>query len=428
VSRIAVIGAGPAGLTTGHRLRAAGHEVTVFEERDVPGGRTHSEHYGPDHWSDTGAGWLAGFYPRTLALFDELGERGRLRELKLRGGGDLLLDGRLVPNPNSITRIVATPLLSPLAKVRFFGFMALLFATQRGRLRLDRRYDDRTAEQALRLAGRDAIERIVRPSFEGPFFSRLEELSGALIRSWLRDLSIGTFYQVDGGMDAPWRALGESLQVRSGASVELVETTSNGVRVTLVDGDAAERFDGAVVAVPAPVAARIVASDDLPPAVREIRYAPHVRLYAARRAEGPPRVGVHVFPNDAVATVELGTGHDGGWGSIPDDMEWALVCAPSASSGPFMTMDDDAVKERLWSVASAIEPRLFPLAGAEIVHLIRWPNAVPIVERGYLARTGTMPQRPPLVFAGDWLVQPCVEGAVRSGEQAAAAFGRATSA
>jgi predicted NAD/FAD-dependent oxidoreductase len=93
-----------------------------------------------------------------------------------------------------------------------------------------------------------------------------------------------------------------------------------------------------------------------------------------------------------------------------------------------MTMDDDAVKERLWSVASAIEPRLFPLAGAEIVHLIRWPNAVPIVERGYLARTGTMPQRPPLVFAGDWLVQPCVEGAVRSGEQAAAAFGRATSA
>ena len=67
MSRIAVIGAGPAGLTAGHRLRAAGHAVTIFEERDVPGGRTHSEHYGPGHWSDTGAGWLAAFYPRTLA-------------------------------------------------------------------------------------------------------------------------------------------------------------------------------------------------------------------------------------------------------------------------------------------------------------------------------------------------------------------------
>jgi oxygen-dependent protoporphyrinogen oxidase len=426
LSRIAVIGAGPAGLTAAHRLRAAGHDVTVFEERDVAGGRTHSEHYGPGHWSDTGAGWLASFYPRTLALLDEIGERGRLTTLKLRGGGDLRLDGRLVPNPNSVTRILTTPLLSPLGKIRFFGFMALLFTTQRGQLRLDRRYDDRTADEALGFAGHAATERIVRPSFEGPFFSRLEELSGALVRSWLRDLSIGTFYQVDGGMDAPWRALGERLSVRTGTGVERVATTQAGAEVTLTGSALAEMFDGAVVAVPATVAARIVDAHDLPPAVREVRYAPHVRLYAARTSDGPPRIGIHVFPNDDVATVELGTGGDGGWGRIPDDTEWALVCAPSASSEPFMAMDDDVVKERLWSVARGIEPRLFPLDEAEIVHLIRWPNAVPIVDRGYLRRIATLPQRPPLVFAGDWLVQPCVEGAVRSGEQAAARFGRAT--
>ena len=182
------------------------------------------------------------------------------------------------------------------------------------------------------------------------------------------------------------------------------------------------------VAVPAPVAAGIVDPHDLPPAVREVRYAPHVRLYAARKSDGPPRIGVHLFPNDDVATIELGTGRDGGWGRIPDDTQWALVCAPSASSAPFMGMDDDAVKQRLWSVATGIEPRLFPLEQADTVHLIRWPNAVPIVDRGYLRRIATLPQRPPLVFAGDWLVQPCVEGAVRSGEQAAARFGRAASA
>ena len=54
---------------------------------------------------------------------------------------------------------MTTPLLSPLAKFRFFGFMALLFATQRGKLRLDARYDDRSAEEALQLAGRDAADR-----------------------------------------------------------------------------------------------------------------------------------------------------------------------------------------------------------------------------------------------------------------------------
>jgi oxygen-dependent protoporphyrinogen oxidase len=425
--RIAVIGGGPAGLTAAHRLRVAGHDAIVFEASEVAGGRTHSEHYGPGHWSDTGAGWLASFYPRTLALLEEIGERGRLHTLQLRGGGDLRLDGRIVPNPNSVPRILTTPLISPLEKVRFFGFMATLFATQRGRLRLDERYDDATADDVLRWAGRNATERIVRPSFEGPFFSRLEEMSGALVRSWLRDLSIGTFYQVDGGMDIPWRILGERLGIRTGASIERVASVDGG-RVEVAvgsDGAPAERFDGAVVAVPAPVAARIVAAADLPDAVATIRYAPHVRLYAARRSAGPPRIGVHVFPNEEVATVELGTGRDGGWGHIPDEYEWALVCAPSASSGPLLEFDDEALKARLWSVASSIEPRLFPLADAEIVDLIRWPMAVPTVDHGYLRRIRTLPQRPPIVFAGDWLVQPCVEGAVRSGEQAAAAFGRA---
>jgi predicted NAD/FAD-dependent oxidoreductase len=59
---IAIIGSGPAGLTAAHRLQQAGHRATVFEAQTVIGGRTHAQHFGPDHHCDTGAGWLASFY------------------------------------------------------------------------------------------------------------------------------------------------------------------------------------------------------------------------------------------------------------------------------------------------------------------------------------------------------------------------------
>ena len=420
--RIAVVGAGPAGLTAAYRLLAAGHEPKVLEAARIPGGRTHTEHHGPGHWTDDGAGWLGTFYPDTLELLEELGLRDRLRTLRLRGGGDLLIDGRLHANPNSVPRILTTDLLSPVDKLRFLAWMARLFMTQRDDLRIDQRYDATTAAAALRSAGANAAAYVVRPSFEGPFFSRLEELSGALVRSWLRALSVGTFFQVDGGMDVPWRHLGERLGVRTGATVERVGAVSGGGVEVVVDG-VAERYDGAVVAVPAPVAAGVVARESLPDVVSEIEYAPHVRLYAARQGDGPPRSGIHAFPNETVATVELGAGGSGSWGRVPPGWTWALVCAPAASSGRLLELPDEDLVARLWEAGSTIDDRLFPLDTAEIVHLVRWRHAVPKVGVGYFARLRRLHQRPPIVFAGDWLVQPCVEGAVRSGNAAAAVFG-----
>jgi predicted NAD/FAD-dependent oxidoreductase len=107
---------------------------------------------------------------------------------------------------------------------------------------------------------------------------------------------------------------------------------------------------------------------------------------------------------------------------VPDDWCWALVCSPASSSGPLIEADEAEVSSRLWAAATAIDPRLFDLDRADVVRLVRWPHAVPIVGRGYYRVIDALTQRPPIVYAGDWLVQPCIEGAVRSGEAAAARF------
>ena len=313
--RVAVIGAGPAGLTAAYRLQRAGFSVTVYEKEPTPGGRTHTEHCGAGHWIDTGAGWLASFYPDTLTLLDELGYTGLLAPMKLRGGGDLRLDGTIVPTPNSVRRIASTRLLGPADKLRFFAYMSRLVLRQPGNLRVDLDRDGARAVDELQSMGDRAHDRIVRPNFEGPFFARLEEMSAALVRAWLRCLATGTFFHVDGGMDVPWRQLATTLTVRSGVAVDKVIAQAD--HVELRHGAATERFDGAVVAVPAPVAAAMVAKADRPAWIDDVDYVPHVRLYAARRNTRSDRSGIHVFPNDLVATVEVGGGALGAWGRVP---------------------------------------------------------------------------------------------------------------
>ncbi|MFL6696260.1 MAG: hydroxysqualene dehydroxylase HpnE [Vitreoscilla sp.] len=69
--KVAVIGAGWAGLAAAVRATQAGHEVTVFESAGMPGGRARSDD--GDTATDNGQHILLGGYARTLALMREVG-------------------------------------------------------------------------------------------------------------------------------------------------------------------------------------------------------------------------------------------------------------------------------------------------------------------------------------------------------------------
>jgi predicted NAD/FAD-dependent oxidoreductase len=83
---------------------------------------------------------------------------------------------------------------------------------------------------------------------------------------------------------------------------------------------------------------------------------------------------------------------------------------------------DEVVKQQLWQIGRDVAPNLYPLTEADVVHLMRWRWAVPIMAPGHYRRLVEYRNRPPVVFAGDWMREACVEGAVRSGEAAAEAF------
>src|SRR5688572_396128 len=76
-ARVAIIGAGPAGLTAARELQKQGARVVVYEAEGWVGGKMRTDHL-DDFLVDTNAQLFGSMYTRFLSLVEELGIRDRL--------------------------------------------------------------------------------------------------------------------------------------------------------------------------------------------------------------------------------------------------------------------------------------------------------------------------------------------------------------
>jgi protoporphyrinogen oxidase len=226
----------------------------------------------------------------------------------------------------------------------------------------------------------------------------------------------------------------EGLAVTYGAEVDRIESASAG-RISLdVKAGTRERSfspDAVVVATSAPEAMRI-ASPSLVTAEREslaeVRYRPAISLAVGLRRPfhpHPQHIQVPHPEGSPLESVLLEPGVAGG--RVPDGRGLALLRA----TGEFSAASFDAPEEALVKELLAAFARIHPGAESAVMFtkLFRVARALPSFDVGRYRAIANFErvQRElrgegrRLYFAGDYLMDPSLEGAVASGHRVAAA-------
>lgn len=256
--RIGIIGAGATGLTAAHDLVGDGHDVTILEGADEPGGLAAS--------LQVQGTPLERFYHHIFgtdrAMIDLIGELGladRLRFHQTTTG--IYHDGTLYDfsSPQDMLRFPPLPLRD---RIRFGLSSAALKLIRRG----ERLGDRRALDWTRKWAGRRATEVIWEPLLRGKYGDRAPEISMAWLWARVHFRTFGLGY-LDGGFDQVYTALLESVQ-RRGGKLELGKRLhalsqpdpQGPVGVRTEDG-ASYEFDRVLVTVPQPAFAKATGAE-----------------------------------------------------------------------------------------------------------------------------------------------------------------------
>jgi squalene-associated FAD-dependent desaturase len=414
-TRVAVVGAGLAGLAAAVALKEGGHHVELFERSRLLGGRTTSFVVDGEE-VDNGQHVFLGCCTAFQDLATRLGLGGRLR-LQERFDVRVFAPGR----PPSRLRAAALPAPWHLA-AGFLGYDELGWADRvrvaRALLAIaSRTGDERPLAGWLRSRGQSeaALAAFWEPFFVPALNAPLDriavgEAAFVVATAFLGDAGAARF----GFLTVPLARLAEAAAERLDAvhlrtAVTGLERSPSGAVTGLCTADGRLlRFDAFVLAVPPDRLDRLAAGLGLPP----------LDGFASR-----PIVDVHLWHDRGALGFDFGA-------LLRSPVQWVFekapgyLCCSLSDAGEVVGWPEERLVALGWS---ALSERLPELAGARLLRgaATRSPDATYAAPTG-VRRPGALTSAPNVAVAGSWTDTgwpDTMESAVRSGRAAAGAIG-----
>jgi protoporphyrinogen oxidase len=433
--KVAVIGAGIAGLGAAWRLARRGFDVVLLERERHPGGRASSESC-EGFTLEPRSAVLSTADRNLLEWIGEVGRRDELLPLRPVLSAQTCRARVSEIDPRGLGGVARIPGVKLLQAVRLVRLPRLL---SRFGDRLDPEaperaadLDDRSLSDFGRLYfGQSVLDRWMAPLVTGVSLDDERETSRVLFLQRYRTHGRARMGLPRSAFAELPEAAAAKLQTRYRAVVARIEARKGrGLRVLLGDGGDLQ-VDAVIVATAAPDAARL-ADSLLSPAERDgfarIRYLPALALAAGLRrpfSSHPQEIRHPHSEGSPLETTLLEPGVPGG--RVPGGQGLATLHATGSWSEANFDAPDEAVAKELMTAFD----RTHPGAPHAVLfqRLFRVPRALPRFGVGRyreiarfervqadLRRAGRR-----LYFAGDYLMEPSWNGALSSGYRAARA-------
>ena len=420
-----------AGLSAASQLRTAGVAVTLFEERAAYGGRMRREDVA-GVMVDPAVQLLGSNYKETF----ELAKRFGAGDLLVRSPGrDALWRGDRAHaiTYGSIASMVTSSALPATLKLRVATKYVPFLNREVGSVDVNdlahtggHRFDG----QSIGAWGRSAIsddfvELLVYPLLAAYYGAEPEDTSAGLYHSLARTGMDVSVFAVRGGMSRLPERIGEGLiaagcEVRLGARVSALRSVDGLIEI-VADGVSPQQFDRVIVAIPPGDATRLVPS--IESWMKGVRMMSTCTL--ALVTDGPIKAdyfGLSVpRGNGALSDVVAFCVEQNKPAGLVPPGQGLLVVMPNPKVAAEMW---DATPEQLFERLRPCVARAFPDVLTRIRHARKFgfaeghTNFYP----GYVEHLRRFPQSmlpAGIHLAGDYLMAPNVEGAVRSGRHAA---------